>query len=396
MEDVRNTIFLLEKQYNSFIDQERDWNFFVGLADYVSFLKENSNLESKFRGLVKKREEEYKILDDYEKEAVKEVEKIKTELLKKIKLKKLNFEELSKGLAYLKDCEQGVVDPTYYKSSRIENGIRRIIKYLVKNGHTSLVKEYIPKDFVFQDDYSLDEFDYKLHLSDFCDNLQLRQAKMFELKDKRLTELWGALDKLYLLRRIMFKERGYTDTKRFSELSEELRLISNDGDNYSYVAVASLYAQDQKGEKFSSSNHSEIKEFKKSNYKLYATRIHNYLLKKISEKEEVVLYDLNANYKNGILSFQNKEIDFNDKPNQKDLLATLFKNVKKNWFYDEIQEDWDEIGIDKAKYPKDYWRKFYSAGDDINKAIAIKTQVEDFIIKDATQKGRIRVNPKYI
>ena len=102
-------------------------------------------------------------------------------------------------------------------------------------------------------------------------------------------------------------------------------------------------------------------------------------------------------FKSGTLYFKNKNIDFSNKPNQKDLLETLFKNPKKKWFYDEIQEDWDEgTEISQTKYPKDYWRKFYSAGDDINTAIAKKTLIEDFIIKDATPKGQIRINPKYI
>ena len=100
-----------------------------------------------------------------------------------------------------------------------------------------------------------------------------------------------------------------------------------------------------------------------------------------------------AEYKNDILYFCGKEINFIRKENQKDLLNTLFKKSNKNWSYDEIQEDWDEIGIDKAIYPKNFWRKFYSAGDDINHAIAEKTQIEDFIIKNTKE---IKINPKYV
>jgi hypothetical protein len=100
-----------------------------------------------------------------------------------------------------------------------------------------------------------------------------------------------------------------------------------------------------------------------------------------------------AEYKNDILYFCGKEINFTRKENQKDLLNTLFKKSNKNWSYDEIQEDWDEIGIDKAIYPKNFWRKFYSAGDDINHAIAEKTQIEDFIIKNTKE---IKINPKYV
>ena len=101
-----------------------------------------------------------------------------------------------------------------------------------------------------------------------------------------------------------------------------------------------------------------------------------------------------AKYNNGILYFRDKEINFRNKQNQKDLLATLFEDPKKNWYYDEIQEKWDTLKeLNLIKYPKNYWRKFYSAGDDINTTIAIEAQVKDFIIKNTRE---IRINPKYI
>ena len=103
-----------------------------------------------------------------------------------------------------------------------------------------------------------------------------------------------------------------------------------------------------------------------------------------------------AEYDNGILYFRNKEIDFRNKQNQKDLLATLFKDPKKNWYYDEMQGTWDDRWEDvKETNPKakDYWKKFYSAGNDINTAVAIETPIKDFIIKNTKE---IRINPKYI
>jgi len=99
-------------------------------------------------------------------------------------------------------------------------------------------------------------------------------------------------------------------------------------------------------------------------------------------------------YNDGILYFRDKEINFRNKQNQKELLVTIFKEPKNNWSYDEIQGKWD--GMMKSHVidrPKDYWKKFYSAGDDINKAVAIETQVKDFIIKNTKE---IRINPKYI
>jgi len=100
-------------------------------------------------------------------------------------------------------------------------------------------------------------------------------------------------------------------------------------------------------------------------------------------------------FSDGVLYFQEKKLDFNRKPKQKDLLNTLFKDLKKNWYYDEIQEDWDPV-LDIDEYRKDdkkWYMKFYSAGDEINQAIAIETGVKDFITKNTK---RIRINEKYI
>lgn len=102
-------------------------------------------------------------------------------------------------------------------------------------------------------------------------------------------------------------------------------------------------------------------------------------------------------YEQSVLYFKGKEIDFRNKQNQRDLLATLFKEPAKNWSYDEIQETWDDQWEDmkktNPKEAKNYWKKFYSAGDDINKAVAIETQVKDFIIKNTKE---IRINPKHL
>jgi len=103
---------------------------------------------------------------------------------------------------------------------------------------------------------------------------------------------------------------------------------------------------------------------------------------------------IKAKYDKEILYLKDKEINFSNKPNQKELLATLFEEPEKNWSYDEIQEKWDEMmesGL--VDRPEDYWKKFYSAGDDINTAVAIETQIKDFIIKNTKE---IRINPKYI
>lgn len=103
-------------------------------------------------------------------------------------------------------------------------------------------------------------------------------------------------------------------------------------------------------------------------------------------KEEKIINKLK--FKDGILAIDNKEIDFNRKPNQKGLLITLFKKSNCNWSYDEIYDDWGE-----SDFIEDGWRKLYTAGDGINKAIAVETNIKNFITKNTKQ---IQINQEYI
>jgi len=99
-------------------------------------------------------------------------------------------------------------------------------------------------------------------------------------------------------------------------------------------------------------------------------------------------------YKNGVLYFKNKIIDFNDSPNRKELLDIIFEEPKKEWFYDEMLEKWDELKrLNLIKLPDLYWKKFDTAGIGINKCIAVETGIKDFIIKNSK---KIRINPTYI
>jgi len=101
-------------------------------------------------------------------------------------------------------------------------------------------------------------------------------------------------------------------------------------------------------------------------------------------------------YQNYILYFCGKEIDFTRKDNQRELLKTLFKDKNKEWFYDEIQGEWDSDWDGAGPESRDYWRKFYNASNDINTAIRLETGIKDFLMKNTGTGGWIKINPKYV
>lgn len=119
-----------------------------------------------------------------------------------------------------------------------------------------------------------------------------------------------------------------------------------------------------------------------NNLKTIINEINKIISKQNSSSEEIKFSE-----DDGILILQGKEIDFSKKYNQKGLLTSLFKDKKKNWYYDEIIEDWGE------EYEKGDWRKCYTAGDEINKEILIKTGISNFIVKNTKQ---IKISSRYI
>jgi len=111
------------------------------------------------------------------------------------------------------------------------------------------------------------------------------------------------------------------------------------------------------------------------------------LLKDKTEAQKTKIKIIKTTFKDGILYFQNKELNFGSIPIQRDLLNTLFKKPKYKWTNDEIWEDWGEDNL-KVKT-----LRFYTASDEINKTIALDTGIRDFLTKSTKQ---IQINPKYI
>jgi hypothetical protein len=108
---------------------------------------------------------------------------------------------------------------------------------------------------------------------------------------------------------------------------------------------------------------------------------------KINLQKDAEVENKEISFIDGILYFNSKKIDFNKKPLQKDLLNTIFKNPNKYWDYDEIWEDWKEVD-----FKKEHKRKLYNTADSINREVAKKTTIIDFLDKNMKQ---VRIKPTY-
>jgi len=94
-----------------------------------------------------------------------------------------------------------------------------------------------------------------------------------------------------------------------------------------------------------------------------------------------------------LLKVAGKEIELAKKGRETDsvlLLETLLKAKNAEWKHnDEILADWGNNYEDTVRLPKN---KIYFAGKKINNAVALKTQIEDFI---ECNTSKARINPKY-
>lgn len=95
----------------------------------------------------------------------------------------------------------------------------------------------------------------------------------------------------------------------------------------------------------------------------------------------------------GILKFAGCEIELSKKGKETDavlLLKSLLKVEGDDWSHnDEILADWGYNDDDRKELPKN---KVYFAGQKINTAVALKTQINDFLECGTT---KVRINPKY-
>jgi len=96
----------------------------------------------------------------------------------------------------------------------------------------------------------------------------------------------------------------------------------------------------------------------------------------------------------GILRFANKEILIAKKKgvenNQVRLLSTLIKDIARWWSTDEILEEWEGVDARLQNFSKNI---FYDAAHKLNKTVAVKTGITDFL--EYTTK-KYRINPLYL
>ncbi len=269
---MKNVIKNLNNFYKPVKDAKRSRELFFSLADYVNYIKETPATNKIIKTVLKEKEIMLKERDEYEIKALQELAQSKKVLFKIIKENKISFEELKQALKELELYENGNIVSSGVKSDNIKRYLWEIAKILFQNGYKEALKEFIeekpttPNIYIGNKNFV------------FSSSLPKRQKLDGCIVELRKTKLWGCWDYINLVPIILLEKKEFPEvvSKRdlgIGSIFVELRGIFK-ARNCIQSEVNSLPPQTKPEED------REMQE-----YKLYASRIHNYLINNYFSKK---------------------------------------------------------------------------------------------------------------
>ena len=265
---MKNVIETLEKYYQSFKNEKEDRDFFLGLADYVKYIKTTSETKEIITLLSKDKTEDVKKIKQSIKEAREEMEEVKNKLFRRIKQKKISFNDLDKALQRYQDYKNGKLFNYYPKLVEQRNELTIIIKVLWENNYKEIIKDLVDQD-------------KNPSNVRFCTCFKkLEQCWKYFNELIKFRE-WWAWDELALVYIATFKPK--------KEMEKYKREWNEWRHNLEFSTKNLAFLKKEIGRMNFCSNHSiyykpEI--FRKNNYTSYLNRVHTYLIQELNKKEE--------------------------------------------------------------------------------------------------------------
>lgn len=253
---MQNIIENLERHFNSFMDQQNDWGFFLGLSDYVNFIINTPETE-KFIFLINaERKAEEKILQKLGEETIKEIELAKEKLLKTIKDNNVSSPRLTNEIEEYENHKNGKIIGSEPLPSSLGECLNDIILALWENNYKELIKDFIDEK-------------GRITKNDFSEKLGLYEELRRKHKEREKTALWGAWGHLCLVYISILKR------------DEELEKLKKD--KTQFFTALNLKGVFYEMKRIEEGNLDKAVQFKKETYKSYSSRIHNHLIKELSQ-----------------------------------------------------------------------------------------------------------------
>ena len=268
---MKNVIEILDRYYDSFINQKLDWGFFLDLYDYVKLVAKTPEIDKIRQEIIKDRDKDISILNGYENKVIKETKKAKEKIFELIKEHKISYDELSREIKHYEDWENDRTQGSLSKGEALSHSLQNIIRSLFNHGHKKIFKDFFTEDKGIP--IKIKEYTFSATIKEYF-------KEKGKFKEKRDIEAWGAWDNLVLVYQtisIIEKEKIMNKLKKNNEFCKQYNFIG---------FVGEMKKIKEKSINPNIDPNFEPKHFVKNKYIDYASRVHKYLIKELSSEKQ--------------------------------------------------------------------------------------------------------------
>lgn len=366
----KKALAILGHQYTGLINQTENWDFFLGLADYVKTLESLAPTKALIEAMEKQAEVSRKLYDQFNNSALAELTRSATQMSEIAERFAKQSEPVRQAVQEMQKYINGSVISSDLLHS-IDHSIFDVARRLNESGLGEMIKRFEDNNKAIQNIYG----NYT-----FSESLQKFDNERTKLERVEQIEPWGAWQHLPITKEIVLepdviiektKEKAETDPSQ-KMLLWDLFILKGEMEN-----IRTGEATDDK-----------VVIFKLKDYKNYLQRVHNFITAQLLKADAEMKLDFDD--ARSILYFAGKEITISQRAQSDahELLRTLFKDTAKEWNTDEILDDW-RFDVN-GNTPK---KKAYHAGKAVNRIVAQETQIKDFLDVDTK---KISINKRYL
>ncbi len=413
----------LERLYKTALAQEDKLDFFKGINAYAEYVLETPILKAIVDEQMAERAARYEKIDQAEEQAVKELLSSKDKLLAIIKDKGINPSDFVRYTTFLHDSSPEIIAELgaferreiikgNFLSDGYESYLYDIAANLLKMGFEKELGEMVATKEQYRDYYQhinggrsygvVDNMNGRFILSQTWPE---KFAQVALLEKERALKPWAAFEKIIQLKCAFDAAMQNASFWRIEDAKSEYIHFFKVEDRVTigcmfedlYHLMGQMRADSPT--KFRDARQHSSSPFDRLNVVMFknATQtVHNLLMQKVdfeaAEKQGKPVIE-SFDEKKGVLIFAGHEVELSKKGKETDavlLMKTLLKAEGNEWKHnDEILSDWGYSDDDQKDASKN---KVYYAAKKINTAVAVKTQIADFIECNTT---KARINPKY-
>jgi hypothetical protein len=185
---METEIGILDRYYNSFINLENDYDFYIGLVDYLKYVNSVPEFDYAASLLPKIRISEEKKLENLEKKAVTALVKMNAEISTLVKNNKIDNTTIEKELVDFGYWIDGLMVGSGSLTSSLSSILVRVIYKLDELGFRNEISKYVT---FFKNSTNIEKFILPLGYSLFE-----KEKRIFDMRSE--TEIWGEFNRLAL------------------------------------------------------------------------------------------------------------------------------------------------------------------------------------------------------